>query len=183
MEITCLQMDVLISFYLEGDLSEALKEKVQEHLKKCPACRAKFNIINSLFSDLKKDVSPQKQTEEIFSTHIHPTKQYQFFKNNLSAYIDNELSEEENIKMKKYTITNKNARRDLEDTYQIRKLMQDSFKKTKSDTKSDFSKNIMKQINSNYSNELGFNPLISVAFAFIMSVLLISAIVIYVLSL
>ena len=31
MEITCTQMDVLISFYIEGDLSKALKEKVDEH--------------------------------------------------------------------------------------------------------------------------------------------------------
>ena len=54
MEITCLQMDVLISFYIEGDLSDTLKTKVEEHLKNCPACRAKFNIISSLFTDLQK---------------------------------------------------------------------------------------------------------------------------------
>lgn len=182
MEITCLQMDVLISFYIEGDLSEGLKTKVEEHLRNCPTCRAKFNIINSLFTDLKKEVGV-KQTDEVFSTNSHSTHQYQFFKNNLSAYVDNELPKEEIVKMKKYTITNKKARRELEDTYHIRKLMQDSFKKTKSDTKPDFSKKIMKQINNEYQNELGFNSLISVAFAFVICVLLISAIVIYILSL
>ena len=182
MEITCLQMDVLISFYIEGDLSEGLKTKVEEHLKNCPTCRAKFNIINSLFTDLKKEAKV-KEAEEAFSTNVHSSRQYQFFKKNLSAYVDNELPEEENVKMKKYTITNKKARRELEDTYHIRKLMQDSFKKTKADKKTDFSKNIMKQINNEYKNELGFNPLISVAFAFVVSVLLISAIVIYMLSL
>ena len=55
MEITCLQMDVLISFYIDGDLSEALKIKVEEHLKKCPVCKAKFNIINSLFPPINKN--------------------------------------------------------------------------------------------------------------------------------
>ena len=47
MEITCLQMDVLISFYIDGELNNSLKEKVEQHLQKCPSCRAKFNIINS----------------------------------------------------------------------------------------------------------------------------------------
>ena len=219
MEITCLQMDVLISFYIEGDLSESLKEKVEEHLKKCPICRAKFNIISSLFSDIEVnktsknrdkisyhplDISSARGADtsrhvvhdevndttkennkksEIYSTNIHTSKQYQFFKKNLSAYIDNELSEEENVKIRKYAIGNKKARKELEDTYHIRKLMRNSFKKNKSETKPDFSKNIMKQINTEEKNELRFNPLITVAFAFVISVLIISTIVIYIMSL
>lgn len=181
MEITCLQMDVLISFYIDGDLSDTLKKKVEEHLRECPVCKAKFNIISSLFTDMRKEIKV-KQKEELYSTNSHPSRQYQFFRKNLSAYIDNELPEEENVKMKKYTITNKKARKDLEDTYNIRKLMRDSFNKTKAETKSDFSKNIMKQISSDYKKDLGFNPLISVGFAFVVSVLLISAIVVYALS-
>lgn len=179
MEITCIQMDILISFYIDGDLSESLKEKVEEHLKNCPTCKAKFNIINSLFSDIKTNANKEK----IYTTNSHSTKQYQFFKNNLSAYIDNELPEEECIKMRKYTIGNKKARKDLEDSYHIRKLMRDSFKKSKTSSKSDFSKDILKQIEQNDKNEYTFNPLVMVAFSFVMSVLLISAIVIYILSL
>ena len=174
-------MDVLISFYIDGDLSESLKEKVEEHLKICPTCRAKLNIISSLFSDVKKNIGNKK--EEVYSTNTHSSKQYQFFKKNLSAYIDNELTEEENVKMRKYTIGNKKARKELENTYHIRKLMRDSFRKTKSESKPDFTKNVMKQLDAEEKNDLGFNPLISVAFAFVMSVLLISAIVVYMLSL
>lgn len=182
MEITCLQMDVLISFYIEGDLSESLKEKVEEHLRECPACRAKLNIIKSLFADIKPSKKSDKK-EEVYSTNTHSSHQYQFFRKNLSAYIDNELPEEDNVKIRKYTISNKKARKDLEDSYNIRKLMRNSFRKTKSESKPDFSKNVMKHINSDDSNELGFNPLISVAFAFVMSVLLISSIIIFMLSL
>ena len=180
MEITCLQMDVLISFYIDGELSEALRAKVEEHLKECPTCRAKLNIISSLFTDVKKRLNNDK--EEVYLTNTHSSKQYQFFKKNLSAYIDNELSEEDNVKIRKYTIGNKKARKDLENIYNIRKLMKDSFHKTKNTSKPDFSKNVMKQVNIDDQNELGFNPLISVAFAFVVSVLLISAIVVYVLS-
>ena len=179
MEITCLQMDILISFYIDGDLSESLKSKVENHLANCPACRAKFNIINSLFTDFKKHTNKE---EEICTANLHNSKQYHFFKNNLSAYLDNELPEEEYLKMRKYTIGNKKARKDLEDSYHIRKLMKDSFKKSKANSQSDFSKDIIKNIEQNEKSELSFNPLITVAFSFIISVLLISTIVIYIMS-
>ena len=182
MEITCLQMDVLISFYIDGELSEALKTKVEEHLKECPVCRAKLNIIRSLFSDVKKKYCPSDD-DDTYPTNTHSSCQYQFFRNNLSAYVDNELPEEENVKIRKYTIGNKKARKELEDAYRIRKLMKESFQKSKNESKPDFIKRVVKQANMDNDNELGFNPVISVGFAFIMTVLLISAIVIYMLSL
>ena len=182
MEITCAQMDILLSFYIDGELSDALKRRVEEHLKECPSCKAKFSIIRSLFSDFKKLKNTDKKTEEVYSTQPHSSKQYQFFRNNLSAYIDNELPEEENVKIKKYSIINKKARKDLEDSYRISKLMRESFKKTNSEIKPDIMKNVFKNLNCESKNELGFNPVISVAFAFVVSVILISAIVIYTLS-
>lgn len=181
MEITCVQMDVLISFYIEGDLSEALREKVEEHMKKCPTCRAKYNILSSLFNDMNSVCS--KKEEENRAEMTYPAKQYRMFKNNLSAYVDNELPSKDCIKMKKFTINNKKARQELEDTYNIRKLMSNSFKKTKSDLKHDYSKKVLKHLDVDYKNQLNFNPLIMVSAAFVMSVLLISAIVIYILSL
>ena len=181
MEITCLQMDVLISFYIDGELSESLKTRVEEHLRQCPVCRAKLNIIDSLFGDVKKKLCPEEK--EVFSTNTHSSKQYQFFKKNLSAYVDNELPEEENVKIRKYTIGNKKARKELEDTYKIRKILKDSFRKTKTESKPDFIKKVMKSTEFDDKTELEFNPLISVGFAFIMTVILISAIVIYMLSL
>ena len=178
MEITCAQMDVLITFYIDGDLSSSLKNKVEEHLEQCPVCKAKYNIITSLFTDMEKSVN-----KELYSTNTHSSKQYKFFKNNLSAYIDNELPQEESIKVKKFTINNKKARKELEDSYYIRKLMSDSFRKTKSEIKPDFSKNILKKINPEEQNSLKFNPVIKVAFAFVITVLILSAIIIYILSL
>ena len=53
MEITCTQMDVLISFYIDGDLSPTLKKKVEEHMNNCSTCRAKYNILSSVLTDMK----------------------------------------------------------------------------------------------------------------------------------
>ena len=41
MKLTCAQMDVLISFYIENELSLALRKQVEEHLKNCANCSAK----------------------------------------------------------------------------------------------------------------------------------------------
>ncbi len=179
MEITCAQMDVLISFYIEGDLSKTLKAKVEEHLKTCSVCRAKYDIIKTMLQDLK-DSLDENEPEVVTSA---TNSQYRLFQNNLSAYIDNELPPEENIKIKKFTINNKKARKELENTYNIRKLMNDSFHKTKSEFRQDFSKNVMKQLDLNNEANLNFHPVLKVAIAFVATVLILSAIIVFSLTL
>ncbi|MCM1339931.1 MAG: zf-HC2 domain-containing protein [Muribaculaceae bacterium] len=186
MKLTCTQMDVLISFYIEGDLSKALKNQVEEHLKQCPTCRAKYDIIKTMISDLKNSF---EQEEEALATkglqdiaNSTSSGQYRVFKNNLSAYIDNELSNEENIKIKKFTINNRKARKDLEDSYNIRKLMNDSFKKSKAEARQDFSRNILKQLELEEEAALGFHPAIKLLIAFTISVLILTTIVLFSLS-
>ena len=123
----------------------------------------------------------ENEQEEVLSTTT--TSQYRLFQNNLSAYVDNELPPEENIKIKKFTINNKKARKELENAYSIRKLMNDSFQKTKSENRQDFSKNVMKQLDLTSEANLGFHPLLKVAIAFVMTVLVLSAIIVFSLTL
>lgn len=177
MDITCSQMDVLISFYIDNELSSSLKDKVEQHLQECEMCREKYNIIHSLFTDLKKSFESQD-----YKTCITASDNYRKFKRNLSAYVDNELEPEENVKIKKYTINNKKARKDLEETYKIRRLMSESFQKTKSRPINDFSKKILKQLDLNSKNALEFNPLIKVGFAFVLTVISLTIIIVLALS-
>lgn len=185
MEITCAQMDVLLSFYIEGDLSKTLRKKVDEHLKQCSSCRAKYEIIKSMLQELKDSLESENEEEIQTTKKTNVTsQQYRVFQNNLSAYIDNELTPNENIKIKKYTINNKQARRELEDAYNIRKLMSDSFDKTKTMAKQDFSRNVIKQLGNNYDeNSLSFHPVLKVAIAFIVTVLVLTALIIFSLTL
>lgn len=186
MKLTCAQMDVLISFYIEGDLSTALKSQVEEHLKTCPSCRAKYDIIKTMISDLKNSFDKEEEAigAKSFQDNGNPAMsgQYRVFKNNLSAYIDNELTNEENIKIKKFTINNRKARKDLEDSYNIRKLMNDSFKKSKAEAKQDFSKNVLRQLELEEEAALGFHPAIKLLIAFTISVLVLTTIVLFSLS-
>ncbi len=182
MKLTCTQMDVLISFYIDGDLSKALKNQVEDHLRECPNCRAKYDIIKSMLADLKNsfDVQEEYAPSEVSSSCT--SQQYRLFKNNLSAYIDNELDTEDNIKIKKFTINNKNARKALEDSYNIKKLMNDSFHKTKSDAKQDFSRSVLKQLELEEEATSGFHPAIKLLIAFTISVLVLTTIILFSLS-
>ncbi len=182
MKLTCTQMDVLISFYIDGDLSKALKNQVEEHLRDCPNCRAKYDIIKSMLADLKNSFDMQEEyaTSEVSSSCT--SQQYRLFKNNLSAYIDNELDNEDNIKIKKFTINNKSARKALEDSYNIKKLMNDSFRKTKSDARHDFSRSVLKQLELEEEATSGFHPAIKLLIAFTISVLVLTTIILFSLS-
>lgn len=175
-------MDVLISFYLEGDLSNNLKQQVEEHLKKCSNCRAKYDIIKSMFSDLKNcfDIEENSANKNEFNNSINNTtsSQYRLFQNNLSAYIDNELTNDENIKIKKFTINNRQARKDLEENYGIRKLMGESFRKTKEETRFDCSKNILKQLEiEDEDSLLGIHPALKILISFTFAVLILTTLV------
>lgn len=167
MELTCAQMDVLISFYIDKELSEALRQQVEEHLKHCSACRAKYDIISSMIADIKGCyVKEGESTQATSVQNKSSTHQYQFFKNNLSAYIDNELNNDDSLKVKKFTINNKKARKELEDNFNIRKLMNDSFKKCKTDAKRDFSKSIIKQLELEEEAISGIHPAVKLLITF-----------------
>lgn len=186
MKLTCAQMDVLISFYIEGDLSSALKSKVEEHMKNCASCRAKYDIIKTMLTDLKNNFGLEQNrelnnTDKIYNKHA-TSQQYKVFKNNLSAYLDNELSNDESIKLKKFTINNIQARKDLEDNYNIRKLMKDSFKKTKEESRLDFSRNVLRQLEVEEEVNLGIHPAIKILITFTVIVLALSSIVLMSLS-
>lgn len=137
-DLTCNQVSALINFYIEGKLNPRLKKYVDLHLEKCQNCRMKIQdltrILNN-FKELKKNITEEK-VEELNKDFVR----------NLSAYVDNELNPNENIKIKKMTISNPSARKELETMYKFKKLMYSSYEKTKNDVKYDYAKNIMTKI-------------------------------------
>jgi len=143
--LTCTQVSALLSFYIDDKLSCQLKQFVEAHLSTCPTCRAKLDALNSMVKSLKE--VHEKLTLIKPESHENPdSEQYNNFKTNLSAYVDNELSNEENIKIKKYVISNIKAREDLENMYTLKKMLSNSFERAKNDAKDDYSKYILRRI-------------------------------------
>ena len=185
MELTCAQMDVLISFYIDGDLSKSLKTQVESHLKQCSSCKAKYDIIKTMILDIKNDLSNSDalennlKDESVFDQKQVTSQHYRVFRSNLSAYVDNELPTEETIKIKKYTINNKKAREELENCYNLRRLMNDSLNKAKSDIKQDFTRSVLKQLELKEEDILGIHPAIKLFIGFTLSVMVITLIVLF----
>lgn len=183
MNLTCTQVSALLSFYIDDKLSSQLKQFVEAHLEVCPTCKAKLEALKSMVNSLKevhqKLASIQPENSELaMNGAINP--QFDTFKTNLSAYIDNELDDDENIKVKKYVISNPKARQELEDMYKLRKVLQNSFEKTKNESKDDYSKFILKRIDIQeeiYGPD-SFSKVLAL-FILILTVFTISAVIIF----
>lgn len=142
--LTCAQVSALLPFYIDDKLSSQLRQFVESHLAICPTCNAKLEALKDMVTSLKEVHEKLATVKPEYTEGANP--QYDEFKVNLSAYVDNELNDDENIKVKKYVISNPKARKDLENLYTLRKLLHNSFEKTKSEAKEDFSKLILRRI-------------------------------------
>ena len=158
-QLTCDQVSALLSFYVEDKLSSKLSEYVRQHLENCPACMEKYLQMKNMLNKFM-----EIQNEELENPYA--TKQYEDFKANLSAYIDNELNNFESIKIKKIAISNPLARQDLENIYTFKKLLHSSFEKTKSDFKNDYSRNIICQLQQKNTDEKKLDPFLKLTAAF-----------------
>ena len=161
-ELNCSQVISLLTYYIEGKLTPLMNDSIENHLNKCIECRNKYIKLKQIlknYSDIQNTIESELEDDEVFKN-----PQYDIFKNMLSAYVDNELSDNDNLRIKKIAIANPLARRDLENVYAFKQLLQSSFEKTKSDVKFDFVKNVMKQLpqnNEQFSINLQFYKLVS----------------------
>lgn len=162
-QLSCEQVIALLTFYTEDKLSKKLAQYVQEHLEICPECMEKYKHLKQI---LNKYVKVQNEENK----PVYNTKQYETFKSNLSAYVDNELNDFENIKIKKFAIANPLARQDLENIYTFKKLLHSSFERTKNELKTDYSKSITYQIQQESLTENNFDPFLKLSAAFFIMV-------------
>jgi len=167
--LSCEQVLALLNFYAEGCLTDILAKHVTEHLEECASCRQNYLQIKNIMD--KYDAS---ENEDSNDENIYISKQYEDFKYNLSAYIDNELDSDDSIKIKKFAISNPYARKDLENIYNFKKILQNSFEKTKAELKQDFSKDIIRKIkneNVKFYAQDSFYKLSLIFSAFVLSLI------------
>jgi len=161
--LSCQQVSVLLNFYLEGLLNPTIKDYVEQHLEHCPKCQEKAGKLKTMIKELSLSGDDNKNTTEIMN--------YETLKK-LSAYMDNELNNNENIRIKKMTISNSKVRNELENLYKFQKAIHSAYERTKTDSKFDYSKNILTKIQDGYEYSTGYFYKIATVFV----VLLISII-------
>ena len=129
---------------METKTCKYCQTEIPKKAKICPNCKKKIIELKNILSKYKV-----KTTQTDMCTEIEQQLP-QNFVYSLSAYIDNELNSNENIKIKKMTISNPTARKELETMYRFKKLLHSAYERTKSDSKYDYSKNIVNKIQDNY---------------------------------
>jgi anti-sigma factor RsiW len=144
--LTCAQVSALLSYYIDDKLNDQLKQFVRAHLEICPTCRAKYDALKDMMISLKEIKQKLSDFSEDKAAIAQEQKKSSELYTNISAYIDNELNDDENLRVKKAIISNPIAREDFEKINNIRKLLNESFEKTKNENKTDFSKFILRQI-------------------------------------
>lgn len=145
----CQQVLTLLEYYINGKLSPILTNAIEFHLNICTECRKKYFEMKNYYTDNKIE------HPKIY-TNLN-NKQIEDFIQNLSAYIDNELDDCDNIKIRKLSIVNTEARQKLEDILYFRQLLQNSFDKTKNNLKKDYSADTINYISDSNSEKINFD--------------------------
>ncbi len=138
-ELRCSQVLSLINFYIEDKLTPKWRELVEKHLKNCKNCNKKYHELNTVLTKYKlenKNISLKTADENENTNDEELVAKF-------SAYIDNELNPNENVKIKKIAISNPNARKKLDSMYKFRQLLQSAYQKTKSNSRIDYSKEVI----------------------------------------
>lgn len=148
MKITCSQFEELFSFYLNGELKDTLKNSFEEHLNTCPHCHMKYKLLRTIITDIREAYNKFITDENKVETEPVESSEY-VTGTELSAYIDNELSEENSVKIRRNIIAKPKVREKIEKLYKLRKIMSDSFTEHKNKMKTDFSKNIISELDEN----------------------------------
>lgn len=165
-KINCRQVQAIMPFYLKGKVNPVLSTLIEEHLSECKKCKDLY--LKAIDEKNKFDYIDVESTspEEQFAT-----KEYANFKLKLSAYLDSELEDSENIKIKKMTITNPLARKDLESMYRFKRLLHSSFERTLENFKLDFSQNVMKRLFNKHTNPNNYILKLASGFLFIYAII------------
>lgn len=169
-KITCKQVQAILPFYLKGRVNPALTELIEEHLATCKHCKELYLKAFDEYNDFAC-IEAEVEAQEEISEERFATKEYADFKRKLSAYLDSELEDNENIRIKKMTISNPLARKDLEDMYQFKRLLHSSFARTKENCKYDFSKIILKKLGEQNISQADFFMRVATILLFLSAVL------------
>ena len=170
-KLTCEQVLSLINLYISGNISPALKEYIESHISNCESCSRKFHQLN-------ESVCEKCKVQNASSSEAKEDRNIEL-KTNLSSYVDNELSQNENIRIKKITIANQNAKKLLEDLYNYKKLLKASYVKTRNSFHTDYSRKIIDQIqDADYYVTTCFYKL-SIAFIILIFTILIGFVYLY----
>ena len=147
MNTDCKKVSALLSLFIEEKLDEEDSFFVEKHLMKCGECYKKYLEMKSVINNLQFEYNKLKdELNRMDNDNTFNIREYENFYNNISPYIDNELSYEDSIKFRRYLMNSKSARAELSGAYGLRNNINQSVNTLKNNLNINFSKKIIKQL-------------------------------------
>ena len=114
--LTCERVMILLPIYLEGKTSEFENYEIEKHLTECPECMEKYSTLQAISQKIKTSF------DSVENQHFE--KEKKFFKENLCAYLDNELSNEDYCLMTQIILENEESKNEIGKMAEFDKLFQ-----------------------------------------------------------
>lgn len=144
-DLTCSQVIALLTYYVQGKTNYQVTNFIESHLKKCKSCRDKLETLKKVLQNLNAE---KIKIDNLEVKKVVPISSYgNNFIEKMSAYLDNELSDEDTVRFKKFAIANPPVRKELENMYKLKNAINSSFEKTRNNFKEDFTKDIIVKLN------------------------------------
>ena len=162
--ITCQNILNILPLYIEGKTTFEQAEEISNHLNSCEKCREKYIYLKEISEKIKTafDKTDKKQFDD-----------YAFFRENMSAFIDNELSKEDYFRFNTFVASNPDAKKELEEMMffieQLQKIFNEQdFLKT---DLSDKTVNEIKEENPDYFSALFIKAAVITVFFILITIL------------
>ncbi|MBQ4122132.1 zf-HC2 domain-containing protein [bacterium] len=143
----CKKVTSMLLAYIEHKLSDEDRLFVENHFKSCSDCYTKYlemkEIVKNLHFEYQKLLN---EFEKIEASQVFNIREYETFYNNISPYIDDELSYDDSIQFRKYLLKSKPARTELANAYNLKNNIRHSTAMFKESLNVNFSKDIIKQL-------------------------------------
>lgn len=134
----CQDIQNLLPLYIEGKTSEETSFSIEKHLNDCDDCFNKYLAL--------KEVSQRIKAAFASVSQKNFCNEKVFFKDNLSAFVDNELDKEDYFDFNQQTANNINNRKELESMLFFEEKFQQSLEQNKITLNKDLSKEIINEI-------------------------------------
>lgn len=158
-DVICLKVQSMLSLYIDNKLSDISANFVSAHLKICPSCKEKYLKLKELIANMHKAYEHIiAQSKIMHKESIFNIREYEKFHSNVSPYLDNELSEQEDIDFREYLNKSLHAQEELRNAYEVNKAVQNSFKNFRNGLKTDLSKKIISRLKNEY-NVVNMKPI------------------------
>lgn len=136
--LTCERVMILLPLYIEEKTSELENFEIEKHLTECPSCMEKFTTLQAIAQKIKTAF------DSVENQHFEKEKKY--FKENLCAYLDNELQDEDYCLMTQIILENENAKQEAESMAEFDKYLQQAIEKNKIIFEQNFCKQVIQKV-------------------------------------